>query len=187
MLYKTTLILLIALCYLPPYSQNTTIVAKETANNTLFVKTQRTWLMNSDFTAPTMRYAPYITKPPNSSSSGHLSMFNSVGAGLSFNFGEMTQMFRPSPGSTRREIAATTLENYFGFGLGLLFSVAGEQNRTYSLAPNFGIQILDFQLGVGYELGSSDASESRFFYALDYKLRLKNITSYFKLHKRLKN
>jgi hypothetical protein len=171
---------------LPLHSQSTPTTAKESIG-TISVKTQRTWLMNSDFTAPTMRYAPYITRPPNSSSSGHLSMFNSVGAGLSFNFGEMTQMFRPSPDSTRREIAATTLENYFGFGLGLLFSVAGEQNRTYSLAPNFGIQILDFQLGVGYELGSSDASESRFFYSLGYKLRFKNINSYLRMNKIIRN
>ena len=63
------------------------------------------------------------------------------------------------------------LDNTFGIQLGVLFAAnAGSANDANIFAPTFSISALNFQVGMGYVLGTVAATENRLFYTVAYAI-----------------
>ncbi len=152
-------------------------------NFSLFICAQQTttviknefsaWILNTDFNLPAIRFNTFLPNEKNSTSSiGRLSVFNSVGAGISINKGLFTEL---RDAKEEGNILSTQMRNRFGFHLGMLFSYPNDSLKSFVFAPTIGLQILDIQFGMGYELGTIQRDENRLFYTLAYRIPLKKL------------
>ena len=149
----------------------------------LFIQSQQTtevikeefsaWVLNTDFNLPAIRFNTFeINEKSGSSSLGRLSVFNSVGAGISINNGLFAEL---RDASNADNVLNTQMRNRFGVHLGMLFSYPNDSLKSFVFAPTFGLQILDIQFGMGYELGTILSGENRLFYTLAYRIHLKKL------------
>jgi hypothetical protein len=112
---------------------------------------------------------------------GSLEYFNSIGAGLSLSYGKINIKAKEGKSlddyTTMEDDRTLTMKNNFGISLGVLFSkndsIGG--NRLI-FAPTIALQILDFQIGYGYELGTAKTTTRRSFFTLSYGIPLNKFT-----------
>ncbi|WP_313515590.1 hypothetical protein [Sphingobacterium sp.] len=152
------LIALIAL-WLICHVANAQVVSEQAPSTTSEYKAT---IITSNFTIPMARF-DFLKDHPDSK--GTFSAFNSLGAGVSLNWGSIT-----STTNNSSEIIDTKFRNTFGLHLGVLFSTtnAEEQRNVFSLTG--GISVLNFQLGTGYEFGTITTGQSRHFVTIAYNI-----------------
>lgn len=102
---------------------------------------------------------------------GDVSLFNSLGAGVGYCWGTLTNTY-----DENKKIANQDFKNTFGLHLGILFSVDNGEDKRNIFAPVFNISILDFQLGYGYELGTINTNHTRSFITLSYAIPLHKLS-----------
>jgi len=131
------------------------------------------WVLNTDFNLPAIRFNTFDrSKATEEQSLGRLSVFNSVGAGISINRGFFTEI---KAAENPEHIITTQMKNKFGIHFGMLFSYPNDSTKNFVFAPTIGLQILDIQFGLGYELGTIQRGENRLFYTLAYRIPIKKL------------
>jgi hypothetical protein len=123
-------------------------------------------VISSNFTVPIIRFNPIDKKSQGAPTDrkGNVAFFNSIGAGFGYYWGRLTEV---TDGNGK--VINTEMDNTFGLQTGFLFasnSSGGSNSNIFALT--FGISILNFQLGYGYEFGTLNANEKRGFITLAY-------------------
>ncbi len=143
----------------------------------------RGWVLNSNVALPAIRFNMFKEEPADNKSVGSIEYFNSAGAGISFNFGKI-KVTSIKPFATKEEDEnegdlETRFTNYIGFSLGVLFSQNNNDGITRSIfAPTIGVQVLDFQLGLGLELGTLSPEYRRAFVTIAYSIPISKLTNW---------
>lgn len=140
-------------------------------------------VLSTNFTIPIVRVNFLVNKPQNAENQiASTSFFNSVGAGLSYSWGEIERT-QDSGGND----ITTSFVNDFGIQAGVLFAANGgsgtssNQSGASTNQPSTvfaivgGITILNFQLGAGYELGSLPSGQRRGFMTIAYAIPLSDL------------
>ncbi|NNV53964.1 hypothetical protein [Limnovirga soli] len=121
-------------------------------------------VINTNFVVPIIRFNTVSKDGADNNQKGNISFFNSIGAGISINWGRLELTTDADKKIINRE-----MNNTFGLQLGLLFAAnSSTENNTNIFAPTFSVSLLNFQVGCGYELGTISTKENRFFYTLAY-------------------
>lgn len=121
-------------------------------------------ILSSNFSIPVVKFSRF--DQPTNGASGDVSFFNSVGAGLSIAGGEISEV-RDESGKIINQDFTSTL----GATIGFLFSSASVlDERQNSFAPFIGLTVLDFQIGMGWELGILPESYKRSFFTVSYNI-----------------
>ncbi|MDF2159374.1 hypothetical protein [Algoriphagus sp. CAU 1675] len=123
-------------------------------------------ILSSNFTLPVVKFNRFES-PDLNGAQGAVSFFNSVGAGLVFTGGEIREI-RDANGEIINQDFTPTYGIHFGF----LFSSSVGENSTNSFAPTIGFSLLDFQFGIGRELGDLPDNYKRTFYTVSYNIPL---------------
>lgn len=120
-------------------------------------------VLSTNFNVPIIRFN--LVKNPIDRT-GNVAFFNSVGAGVGYYFGRITEV-KDKEG----RMISSEMDNTFGANFGILFASnsAGGTNENI-FAPVLGFSVLNFQLGVGYELGTLPAGNERTFMTLTYAI-----------------
>lgn len=132
--------------------------------------------LNTIFNLPIVRYNINSLDASKHDVLGTLEYFNSVGAGASLSFGKIHIKERNGKmlsDSVLDEDRIITMKNVIGISAGVLFSKNDSvgSNRII-FAPNLNLQILDFQIGMGYELGTVSNKAHRCFFTIAYGIPL---------------
>lgn len=114
-------------------------------------------VISSNFTIPVIRFD---LAQAASDRKGSVSFFNNVGAGVGYYWGRITDI-KDGEG----KVISSEMDNTLGVQLGVLFS-KGDSINVFALTT--GISVLNFQLGVGYELGTVGIGNKRTFFTLNY-------------------
>lgn len=133
--------------------------------------TYRATILNTHFTIPIVRFNQI---KGNSSKDGNVTLFNSIGAGVSYSGGRLIDI-RDSNG----EIIDTKFNNTFGVSVGFLFSAGSNDDEGQDdnvFAPMISLNLLDFQLGFGVELGTRTEDQRRGFFTIAYSIPLYKLT-----------
>lgn len=125
-------------------------------------------ILTSNFSLPVVKFNRFEDSVDGSK--GSISFFNSVGAGLTLTGGEMREI-RDKNG----EIASQDFTPTFGVTGGFLFSSSTGDESKNSFAPFLGVSILDFQLGLGWELGTLPDNYKRSFFTVSYNIPIYKI------------
>ena len=147
----------------------------------------KAWVLNTDFNLPAIRFTPfYPAYRDRNHSMGRLSVFNSVGAGFSLNRGIFTELV---DADKPENVISSQMKNRFGVHLGMLFSYPNDSLKSFVFAPTIGLQLLDIQFGLGYELGTVQTGERRMFYTLAYRIPIKKLynISYIRMRQKEKS
>lgn len=121
-------------------------------------------IWNTNFSIPLARFN--FTKD-DKQKTGDLLLFNSIGAGFGLSGGELSET-RDSQGNLINQ----DFFNTFGVHLGFLFSAGTGEDTKNVFAPTLNISVLDFQIGVGYELGTLSENQRPTFLTLSYAIPL---------------
>lgn len=121
-------------------------------------------ILNTNFSIPLARFN--FTKD-SSQKTGDLLLFNSIGAGFGLSFGELSET-RDFDG----KLINQDFVNTFGIHAGFLFSAGTGDDTKNVFAPTVNISLLDFQLGIGYELGNLLPDQKPLFLTLSYAIPL---------------
>lgn len=138
-------------------------LAKKKFKNTKI--TYKATILNTNFSIPIARFN---FSKNDSINKGNIQLFNSIGAGFGVSWGSMTD-YRDENG----ELENSDFANTFSIHGGVLFS-AGNNNNVF--APVLSIGLLDFQLGLGYELGNISENQRRGFVTIGYAIPLYKLT-----------
>lgn len=138
-------------------------LAKKKFKNTKI--TYKATILNTNFSIPIARFN---FSKNDSINKGNIQLFNSIGAGFGVSWGSMTD-YRDENG----ELENSDFANTFSIHGGVLFS-AGNNNNVF--APILSIGLLDFQLGLGYELGNISENQKRGFVTIGYAIPLYKLT-----------
>lgn len=126
-------------------------------------------ILNTNFTIPLARFN-FVTDNSNLKK-GEIILFNSVGAGIGISLGEIEKT-TDATGTTIN----TDFTNTFGIHLGVLFSSGKDGSEQKNIfAPTLSLSILDFQLGFGYELGTTIETQKKGFITLAYAIPLSKL------------
>lgn len=170
---KKPFILIALLCCITLFSFGQALPAPISNSPSVTVKKDRILALNTNFVLPVMRFDLLKTSYQDNSF-GSLSLFNSIGAGISLNFGE--QMEISENGSSNGNLDEK-FANMLGLQLGFIFSAdLQEGESSLHFAPTAALLILDFQIGFGYELGLVNQENSRTFITLGYGIPLQKLT-----------
>ena len=124
--------------------------------------------LTTNFTVPILRFN-LLNKGSQTTSTGNVALFNSVGAGLSFNIGRLTVTRDP----TTNLITEQEFFTRIGLQLGCLFAASNSSSGSSNVfAPTLSLTVVNFQIGGGYELGDVDNNHSKFFISLAYGIPL---------------
>lgn len=134
---------------------------------TEFKKSQ---VISTNFTVPLVRFN-FVEETVDSMEKGNVTFFNSVGAGVSYNFGRLFQHE-----NNDGEIVENQFINIIGFQAGFLFSAETADPPTNIFALTGGINILDFHVGYGYELGTIAENQKRGFITISYSIPVSKLT-----------
>lgn len=118
-------------------------------------------ISNSYFQIPAVRF----NFVDDENKIGDINIFNSVGAGVGISWGRM-EITRDNNG----EIINQDFSSTVGLHLGALFSAGTGDDAKNVFAPTFNVSVLDFQVGLGYELGSISENQERHFITLAYSI-----------------
>lgn len=168
-LFALTSLLLIStfvFCQDPESTSSTTRIVSATTE-------YKAQVISTNFTVPIIRFnlidkhqagAPLDRK-------GNVSFFNSIGAGVGYYWGRLTEVT-----DAQGKVINTEMDNTFGIQLGFLFaSSSSGNNNTNIFALTGGISILNFNLGYGYELGTLSQYEKRGFITLAYSIPISKL------------
>ncbi len=126
-------------------------------------------MLNTNFTIPLARFN--FVKDNTKAKKGEILLFNSIGAGVGISFGEIER----TTDATGANIN-TDYTNTFGIHLGVLFSSGKDGNEQKNIfAPTLALSVLDFQLGGGYELGTTLDTQKKGFVTLAYAIPLSKL------------
>lgn len=128
-------------------------------NTTLIYGSQ---ILSTNFTIPLVRFN--FVKG-DSQKQGDILLFNSIGAGVGYYWGQLERT-RDNTG----EIIDEEFRNRFGINLGFLFSAGTGDDTKNVFAPVLNFAILDFQIGIGTELGTRGVNQKREFLTLSYAI-----------------
>lgn len=133
---------------------------KEALKNTTL--TYGTQILSTNFSIPLVRFN-FVTD--DDTKQGDILLFTSVGAGVGYYWGQLERT-RDNTG----EIINEDFRNRFGINLGFLFSAGTGEDTKNVFAPVINFAILDFQLGIGTELGTRSPNQKREFVTLSYAI-----------------
>ncbi len=146
---------------------------REESTRSVTVEKDRVLALNTNFVLPIMRF-DLLKTSYQEKAFGSLSLFNSIGAGVSLNFGEQMEI---SESESSNEDLDEKFVNMIGLQLGFIFSAdLNEAESSLHFAPTIALQVLDFQIGLGYELGKVNDEASRTFITLGYGIPLQKLT-----------
>lgn len=121
-------------------------------------------IWNTNFSIPLARFN--FTKN-NQNKEGDLMLFNSIGAGFGISAGELSETRDYEGNLINQEFV-----NTFGVHFGFLFSAGTGDDTKNVFAPTVNLSILDFQFGLGYELGNLNENQKPLFLTLSYAIPL---------------
>lgn len=127
-------------------------------------------ILSTNFNIPVARFN-FIDEEKRNGAIGDINLFTSVGAGFGIYWGEKKTVY-----NNLSEVIEQDFKNYFGLNLGLLFSAQTGDDKKNVFAPVLNLTALDFQVGVGYELGTIQSNQSRFFVTFSYAIPLYKLT-----------
>jgi len=135
-------------------------------------KEYKAQVISTNFTIPIIRFNFLAKDPINTENKkGNVSFFNSVGAGIGYYWGRLTEVTDNSG-----KVISTEMNNTFGFQAGFLFaSNSSSSNNTNIFALTLAMSLLNFQIGYGYELGTLGTSEKRGFLTLAYGIPISKL------------
>jgi hypothetical protein len=119
-------------------------------------------IWNTNFSIPLARFN--FTKD-DEQKAGDLLLFNSIGAGFGFSLGELSETRDLQGNLINQEFV-----NTFGIHLGFLFSAGTGDDTKNVFAPTLNFSVLDFQIGLGYELGTLTENQRPTFLTLSYAI-----------------
>lgn len=137
---------------------------------------ERRWLLNSGVNLPAAKFH-LVETSLDDESKGFLELFSSFGVGLSINFGDAK--FTRNLDNMSLIEDRTEFTNLVGFQCGILYSskfsdLSQSQINIFSFYS--GINVLDLQLGGGYEFGSRVANSNGWFVSVSYGIPIYKIT-----------
>ncbi|GAA3590857.1 hypothetical protein Q4Q39_15640 [Flavivirga amylovorans] len=135
-----------------------------------FANTKATYkatIYNTNFTVPVARF----NFGDDENSEGDVILFNSIGAGFGKSWGKLEEI-RNGAG----DLVATDFRNSISIHAGVLFSASSGEDGNNVFAPVISLGLLDFQLGLGYELGTLANSQDPFFLTIGYAIPLYKLT-----------
>jgi hypothetical protein len=121
-------------------------------------------IWNTNFSIPLARFN---FTDNDEQKTGDLLLFNSIGAGFGMSWGELSET-RDLQG----DLINQEFVNTFGIHLGFLFSAGTGDDTKNVFAPTLNFSVLDFQLGIGYELGTLSENQKHTFLTLSYAIPL---------------
>lgn len=121
-------------------------------------------ILNTNFSIPIARFN-FLKN--DDSKKGDITLFNSIGAGFGISAGEF-KVVRDENG----EIINEEFTNTFGLHVGFLFSAGSGDDIINVFAPMVTLSLLDFQIGLGRELGTITENQKRTFVTLAYAIPL---------------
>ena len=127
-------------------------------------------VISTNFTVPMVRFN-FIEDSEDSLKKGNVTFFNSVGAGVSYNFGRLFQYTNDN-----NEVVNNEFINIIGFQVGFLFSAETADPPTNNFALTAGVTILDFHFGFGHELGTITEDQKRSFITIAYSIPISKLT-----------
>jgi hypothetical protein len=131
-------------------------------------------VLNTNFSLPILRFNTANKDSSGGNPIGNVSFFNSIGAGISFNWSKLKIVTNKQ---TKEEVS-NEMSNIFGIQLGVLFSSNSSSGANSNIfAPTLSVSVLDFQVGYGYELGTINLSQKRGFFTISYGIPLYKLTS----------
>lgn len=140
--------------------------------------TEHRWILNSNITLPATKfYLSADAKKDIDDPKGYLELFSSFGVGLSLNFGKAT--FKKNVETQKVLENKTTFTNMIGVQFGVLYSSQFneiDQNSVNEFSLYSGVNILDLQIGAGYELGAKPSYTSRWYISVAYGIPLHKLT-----------
>lgn len=137
---------------------------------------KKKWVLHSNLNLPAAKFH-LAEKIAQDGSKGYLELFSSYGVGMSLNYGTASMLFDLE--NQKFIPNETKFANAFGFQMGLLFSSKIAQdapNNVNNLSIYGGINLLDLQLGMGYELGSKLDNTTGWFLSLSYGIPLHSLS-----------
>lgn len=145
---------------------NKTLTVENFTNYTVAGKTvkYKATIWNTNFSIPLARFN--FTED-NEQKVGDLLLFNSIGAGFGISAGELSETR-----DLKGELINQEFVNTFGVHVGFLFSAGTGDDAENVFAPTLNVSILDFQIGVGYELGTLSENQKPTFLTLSYAIPL---------------
>lgn len=126
--------------------------------------TYKSTIISTNFTIPLVRFN--FVEGDNTKQ-GDILLFNSIGAGIGYYMGRLERT-RDNEG----EIINEEFSNTLGASIGAIFSAGTGEDTKNVFAPVFNIALLDFQLGIGVELGTLSEFQKREFVTLSYSIPL---------------
>ena len=138
--------------------------------------TERRWLLNSSINLPAAKF--HITEPSlENESKGFLELFSSFGVGLSINYGSAKFIRDLDQMSIIED--RTEFTNLIGFQCGVLYSskiseIDQSQINLFSIYS--GLNILDLQIGGGFEFGSRIDNSNGWFISVSYGIPIYKIS-----------
>ncbi|TVZ14337.1 hypothetical protein [Maribacter sp. MAR_2009_72] len=156
---KKAVILLIMLMTLTSYSQSLSVTEYKNSK-----------VLNTNFTVPLVRFN-FIDDTADELAKGNVTFFSSVGAGISYNLG---RLYQTTDGNSK--ITDNEFNNIIGVQAGFLFSAKTGTTPTNIFALTAGINILDFHVGYGYELGTIEENQKRGFLTISYSIPVSKLT-----------
>ncbi|MDR6563558.1 MULTISPECIES: hypothetical protein [unclassified Arcicella] len=147
------------------------------------IKEYNAQVISTNFTIPIIRFNPIdeaSTGAPTDRK-GNVSFFNSIGAGVGYYWGRLTEVT-----DANAKVISTEMDNTFGIQTGFLFAAnSSNGNNANIFAWTIGISLLNFQIGYGYEFGTVGTNEKRGFVTLAYGIPVSKLIrgGFFKVKK----
>lgn len=164
----------------PRYNQKLGPLPTNTQWNTSYTKVEFSgFALNSTFNLPVIKYniSRFTTDRPEM---GTLEFFNAMGAGIGFSYGTIRVREKNNnaiTAGTLSEDLEIDMKNIVGLSVGFLFSKTETDLSTRTIfAPTISLQVLDFQFGYGYELGTVSNTAHRSFITVSYGIAISKFT-----------
>lgn len=159
---------LLLLIFLPLWSQAQSITTESFQ--------EKRWLLNSGINLPAAKF--HLTEQVDEyDSKGFLELFSSFGVGVSINFGSATFIRDLDKNSILEE--RTEFSNLVGIQCGVLFSSKVselDQSQINVFSFYSGLNVLDLQIGGGFEFGSRIEDSNGWFVSVSYGIPIYKIT-----------
>lgn len=127
-------------------------------------------MLNTNFTVPIARFN-LTTSDGKTSKDGDILLFNSIGAGIGYSWGQLEKTTDANGETINNEFTSS-----FGFHLGVLFSAGSSSTENKNIfAPTVSFSFLDFQLGYGYEMGTLEPNQKKGFFTIAYAIPLSKL------------
>jgi hypothetical protein len=127
-------------------------------------------VITTNFTVPMVRFN-FVDETDELKAKGNVTFFSSVGAGISYNWGSLYEFTDNNNLVNNHEF-----KNIIGIQAGFLFSADTGDTPTNVFALTFGINVLDFHIGYGYELGTITENQKRGFLSIAYSIPISKLT-----------